>query len=168
MLKIIFCNRLRSCENAIGVMTKLQTSLVAEESWVDGAAEKLASLPTATSAYELDVSISLVPKYYQNHIEILLSYYKVFIVRKHRHFLDFRNHLLIMSYTSHFSYHSLVYQNLFSLFCVYEFVCKYNFIDLSNIFLYLILCVWAAEITFLYFFCTNSKYKRLTQGSRTI
>ncbi|KAG4070127.1 hypothetical protein HA402_013370 [Bradysia odoriphaga] len=47
-------DRLRSCENAIGVMTKLQTSLVAEETWVDGAAEKLASLPTATSAYELD------------------------------------------------------------------------------------------------------------------
>ncbi len=40
-------------------MTKLQTSLVAEETWVDGAAEKLASLPTATSAYELDVSIYL-------------------------------------------------------------------------------------------------------------
>lgn len=39
-------------------MTKLQTSLVAEETWVDGAAEKLASLPTATSAYELDVSIA--------------------------------------------------------------------------------------------------------------
>lgn len=50
--------RLRSCENAIGIMTKLQTSLVAEETWVDGAAEKLsAALPTATSALELDVSI---------------------------------------------------------------------------------------------------------------
>ncbi|XP_037048324.1 dystonin isoform X37 [Bradysia coprophila] len=50
-------DRLRSCENAIGVMTKLQTSLVAEETWVDGAAEKLASLPTATSAYELDQAV---------------------------------------------------------------------------------------------------------------
>lgn len=39
-------------------MTKLQTSLVAEETWVDGAAEKLsAALPNATSALELDVSI---------------------------------------------------------------------------------------------------------------
>lgn len=38
-------------------MTKLQTSLVAEETWVDGAAEKLSALPTATSALELDVSI---------------------------------------------------------------------------------------------------------------
>lgn len=38
-------------------MTKLQTSLVAEETWVDGAAEKLtAALPAATSALELDVS----------------------------------------------------------------------------------------------------------------
>lgn len=55
--RCFICYRLRSCENAIGVMTKLQTSLVAEETWVDGAAEKLASLPTATSAYELDVSI---------------------------------------------------------------------------------------------------------------
>lgn len=44
------------CENALGIMTKLQTSLVAEESWVDGAAEKLSALPTATSALELDVS----------------------------------------------------------------------------------------------------------------
>lgn len=48
--------RMRSCENAIGVMTKLQTSLVAEETWVDGATEKLSVLPTATSALELDVS----------------------------------------------------------------------------------------------------------------
>lgn len=38
-------------------MTKLQTSLVTEETWVDGAAEKLSALPTATSAMELDVSI---------------------------------------------------------------------------------------------------------------
>lgn len=40
-------------------MTKLQTSLVTEETWVDGAAEKLSALPTATSALELDVSIIL-------------------------------------------------------------------------------------------------------------
>lgn len=53
----IFFFRLRSCENAIGIMTKLQTSLVTEETWVDGAAEKLSALPTATSALELDVSI---------------------------------------------------------------------------------------------------------------
>lgn len=49
---------MRSCENAIGVMTQLQTSLVAEETWVDGATEKLSMLPTATSALELDVSQS--------------------------------------------------------------------------------------------------------------
>lgn len=66
-------NRLRSCENAIGIMTKLQTSLVAEETWVDGAAEKLASLPTATSAYELDVSICIC-NLKQHHIDILLSF----------------------------------------------------------------------------------------------
>lgn len=96
-------------------MTKLQTSLVAEETWVDGAAEKLASLPTATSAYELDVSISFVPKHNQDHIEIFLSL-EIFIIQKHKHFLDFRNHLLIMSYISHFSYHSLVYQIFSSIF----------------------------------------------------
>lgn len=56
---------MRSCENAIGVMTKLQTSLVAEETWVDGATEKLSVLPTATSALELDVS--------RNHISHTLS-----------------------------------------------------------------------------------------------
>lgn len=74
-LENVFCsigNRLRSCENAIGVMTKLQTSLVAEETWVDGAAEKLASLPTATSAYELDVSISLVVRHNAHTLESLL------------------------------------------------------------------------------------------------
>lgn len=37
-------------------MTKLQTSLPMEETWVDGATERLAALPTATSALELDVS----------------------------------------------------------------------------------------------------------------
>ncbi|XP_031629933.1 microtubule-actin cross-linking factor 1 isoform X28 [Contarinia nasturtii] len=47
-------DRLIGCENAIGIMTKLQTSLAAEETWVDGATEKLSALPTATSALELD------------------------------------------------------------------------------------------------------------------
>lgn len=37
-------------------MTKLQTSLANEETWVDGATERLSALPTATSAFELDVS----------------------------------------------------------------------------------------------------------------
>lgn len=55
--KLIQLNcRLIGCENAIGIMTKLQTSLAAEETWVDGATEKLSALPTATSALELDVS----------------------------------------------------------------------------------------------------------------
>lgn len=40
-------------------MTKLQTSLSKEETWVDGATEKLTALPTATSALELDVSKDL-------------------------------------------------------------------------------------------------------------
>lgn len=51
-----FVHRLVGCENAIGIMTKLQTSLANEETWVDGATEKLTALPTATSALELDVS----------------------------------------------------------------------------------------------------------------
>lgn len=49
--------RIVGCENAIGIMTKLKTSLPIEETWVDGATEKLSALPTATSALELDVSI---------------------------------------------------------------------------------------------------------------
>lgn len=48
--------RVVGCENAIGIMTKLQNSLAAEETWVDGTTEKLTALPTATSALELDVS----------------------------------------------------------------------------------------------------------------
>lgn len=51
-------NRLRSVEQAIGLMKNLQTSIVVEESWVEKQTEKLQSLPTATSARELDVSQS--------------------------------------------------------------------------------------------------------------
>ncbi|XP_037914658.1 microtubule-actin cross-linking factor 1 isoform X36 [Hermetia illucens] len=46
--------RLRACETAIGLMKNLQTSMQVEESWVDGTAEKLSAMPTATSALELD------------------------------------------------------------------------------------------------------------------
>ncbi|TMW45959.1 hypothetical protein DOY81_008958 [Sarcophaga bullata] len=46
--------RMRSCENAIGLMKNLQLPLQVEESWVDGTTEKLSAMPTATSAYELD------------------------------------------------------------------------------------------------------------------
>lgn len=68
---------LRSCENAIGIMTQLQSSLVTEETWVDGATEKLSALPTATSAMELDVSIapqtqSSIDDTQQNNAEIAL------------------------------------------------------------------------------------------------
>jgi hypothetical protein len=49
-------NRLRSVEQAIGLMKNLQTSIVVEETWVEKQTEKLQSLPTATSARELDVS----------------------------------------------------------------------------------------------------------------
>lgn len=55
-MQLLFNFRLVGCENAIGIMTKLQTSLAHEETWVDGATEKLTALPTATSAFELDVS----------------------------------------------------------------------------------------------------------------
>ncbi|XP_046810529.1 dystonin isoform X40 [Lucilia cuprina] len=46
--------RMRSCENAIGLMKNLQLPLQVEESWVDGTIDKVAAMPTATSAYELD------------------------------------------------------------------------------------------------------------------
>jgi hypothetical protein len=48
--------RLRSVETAIGLMKSLQTSIVVEETWVEKQTEKLQSMPTATSARELDVS----------------------------------------------------------------------------------------------------------------
>lgn len=47
---------MRSVEQAIGLMKNLQTSIVVEETWVEKQTEKLQSLPTATSARELDVS----------------------------------------------------------------------------------------------------------------
>lgn len=37
-------------------MNNIQTSIVVEETWVEKQTEKLQSLPTATSARELDVS----------------------------------------------------------------------------------------------------------------
>lgn len=49
--------RLRSCEQAIGLMKNMQSSLEVEEKFVDGAIESLESLPTATATHELDVSI---------------------------------------------------------------------------------------------------------------
>lgn len=57
MIILLKLYRLVGCENGIGILTKLQTSLANEETWVDGATEKLSALPTATSALELDVSI---------------------------------------------------------------------------------------------------------------
>ncbi|XP_054739785.1 dystonin isoform X18 [Anastrepha obliqua] len=55
---VTICNtvaeRMRSCETVIGLMKNLQSSIQAEESWVDGQTEKLSAMPTATSAYELD------------------------------------------------------------------------------------------------------------------
>jgi len=48
---------MRSCETAIDLMKKVQAGIQVEESWIDGTTEKLSSMPTATSAYELDVSI---------------------------------------------------------------------------------------------------------------
>ncbi|XP_065369786.1 dystonin isoform X22 [Calliphora vicina] len=46
--------RMRSCENAIGLMKNIQLPLQVEESWVEDVVDKVAAMPTATSAYELD------------------------------------------------------------------------------------------------------------------
>lgn len=45
-------------------MKNLQTSIVVEETWVEKQTEKLQSLPTATSARELDVSRHKVLLYF--------------------------------------------------------------------------------------------------------
>lgn len=71
----MFDFRLVGCENAIGIMTKLQTSLANEETWVDGATEKLTALPTATSALELDVSKQFEKKtIFLFHLHFYASY----------------------------------------------------------------------------------------------
>uniref|UniRef100_W4VR42 Putative short stop n=1 Tax=Corethrella appendiculata TaxID=1370023 RepID=W4VR42_9DIPT len=58
--------RLRSVEQAIGLMKNLQTSIVVEETWVEKQTEKLQGLPTATSARELDnllgATLERIPK----------------------------------------------------------------------------------------------------------
>lgn len=94
--------RVIGCENAIGIMTKLQSSLAAEETWVDGTTEKLSALPTATSALELDVCTCPSWFHYKNkthppnhHSSLLKSHfhpYKVSSVSlffvSYRRFLD--------------------------------------------------------------------------------
>lgn len=67
-------------------MTKLQTSLANEETWVDGATEKLSALPTATSALELDVSTNFPDM--SNHYFFFLSCVSLglfFIISIHCH-----------------------------------------------------------------------------------
>lgn len=64
-------NRLRSIESAIGLMKNIQTSVVVEENWVEAHTSKLQSLPTATSALELDVS---------THFSIILYTFSAFII----------------------------------------------------------------------------------------
>ncbi|XP_065369778.1 dystonin isoform X15 [Calliphora vicina] len=49
--------RMRSCENAIGLMKNIQLPLQVEESWVEDVVDKVAAMPTATSAYELDQAV---------------------------------------------------------------------------------------------------------------
>lgn len=83
-------------------MTKLQTSLATEETWVDGATEKLTALPTATSAFELDVSTKQKP--FHNHYEYTQK------VRK-----SHQIHHTLFLYTS-FSSLSYLLRNL--LFCI--------------------------------------------------
>lgn len=52
-------------------MKNLQTSIVVEETWVEKQTEKLQSLPTATSARELDVS--------RHNLIVRFYYYFVFL-----------------------------------------------------------------------------------------
>lgn len=68
-------SRMRSCENAIGLMKNLQSSVQVEESWVDGTTERLSAMPTATSAYELDVSICV------KNIFLAISTFLIFPLR---------------------------------------------------------------------------------------
>lgn len=53
-------------------MKNIHTSVVVEENWVEAHTSKLQSLPTATSALELDVSMNLVYRVFHIHIFVLL------------------------------------------------------------------------------------------------
>lgn len=57
-------DRLHSCEAAIGLMKNLQQSMPVEETWVDSQIELIQSMPTATTAHELDVSLFLFKVYF--------------------------------------------------------------------------------------------------------
>lgn len=72
-------DRLRSCEQAIGLMKNMQSSLEIEEKFVDGAIESLESLPTATATHELDVSIflNIVKVFHSHQVQVIcLPVYK--------------------------------------------------------------------------------------------
>jgi hypothetical protein len=68
-------------EQAIGLMKNLQSSIVVEETWVEKQVEKLQSLPTATSARELDVSSQIILSL---HISLLSSLSSLLGAREHR------------------------------------------------------------------------------------
>ncbi|XP_055390516.1 dystonin isoform X44 [Condylostylus longicornis] len=46
--------RLRAVETAIGLLKNLSTGIIKEETWIDGATQKLSAMPTAASAIEID------------------------------------------------------------------------------------------------------------------
>lgn len=81
---------MRSCENAIGLMKNLQLPLQVEESWVDGTTKELAEMPTATPAYELDVSYHCCLFY------IIINFLSVYFV-KFLVFLGFLGNFFIIS-----------------------------------------------------------------------
>ncbi|XP_058116978.1 dystonin isoform X1 [Anopheles coustani] len=66
--------RMRSVETAIGLMKNLQTSIVVEETWVEKQTEKLQSLPTATSARELDQAVIEKFALCEDHLAKLLEW----------------------------------------------------------------------------------------------
>lgn len=68
---------MRSCENAIGIMNKLETGIQVEESFVDGTIKKIEVMPTATSAFELDVSTNKTNKMFRKTVRNFLKLYKL-------------------------------------------------------------------------------------------
>ncbi|XP_055390513.1 dystonin isoform X41 [Condylostylus longicornis] len=49
--------RLRAVETAIGLLKNLSTGIIKEETWIDGATQKLSAMPTAASAIEIDQAV---------------------------------------------------------------------------------------------------------------
>lgn len=152
--------RLIGCENAIGIMTKLQTSLANEETWVDGATEKLSALPTATSALELDVSTVLSSSLFIQRTKITQIHY-TFHIYTYKRSLSISLLCMIIFYIVVFQLQLLASVSTKKSNCWYHFtiLCIVNHANRIFILNLFYLCCCSFNRVFVYFFYVVFRYE---------